>query len=160
MVIKLKYSQREIEDKFSRCTNDSKKNLGWIEIKKEEQKWKITLIRGKGNIHQVNLRWECWIKDKEISIKRKKTFDQVIQIIFGIILSSIEILLFIGFCMSLVRASALNLEINPMIMFGIVFYSVILCGFWMLYYLNFYKKMDKLLEQILENVLESERESI
>ena len=160
MVVKLKYSQREIEDKFSQCSNGSKNNLGWVEIKKEDLKWKITLIRGKGNIHQVNLRWDCWVKDQEILIKRKKTFDQVIQMILGISLSSIEILLFIGFFMSLARASALNSEINPIILFGIVLYSMIVFIFWRLYYMNFYKKMDKLLDQILENVLGSERENI
>lgn len=159
MVIKLKYSQKEIEDKFSKYCSDSKKNLGWVEIKKKNEKWKINLIKGKGNLYQVNLRWDCWVKDQEILIKRKKTFDQVIQMIFGIILSSIEIMLFIGSFMSLAKASTLNLKISPMIILGIVFYSVIMFGFWMLYYMNFYKNIDKLLDQILEKVLGSEREN-
>lgn len=153
MVVKSKHSQRETEDKFSQCSNFSMKTVGWIEVKKHQKKWTINLIKGKGNPHQVNIRWDCLIKDQEIMIKRIKTFDQVIQMILGIVFSSGGILPVIGFIMRLVRAAKLNLEINPMIAIGIVFYSMLVLVFWMLYYFNFYRKIDESLELILEKVL-------
>ena len=104
MVVKSEHSQKEIEDKFSQCSNFRMKNVGWVEVKKHSKLWTINLIKGKGNTHQVNIRWDCWVKDEEILIKRKKTFDQVIQLIFASVFSSVGILLVIGFIMRLVEA--------------------------------------------------------
>lgn len=148
MNYKMDFSQYELEEKLSRCHTFRQNNLGTVEIKKMNQKWRITLIRGMGNRHAVNIKWDCWIKDYELIVKRKMTFDQIIQMMLAVIVSAVAVLLIVGCFWRLIDSAVFN----PRILIGTGVYILFVMILWIVFYMNFYKGINKLLEQIVKMV--------
>lgn len=148
MIVRLKASQMIIENKFMNHQYFNENNLGWIELKKKDKYWKIRFSRQMGRTPYW--KWNCQIKDQEIIINRKISFDQIIMFIFlKIPVIIVALILFLGNLFELSEG-----DYSKDLFIGTIICAFFCLFFWGFYDLVYHWKEDKVLTQILEKILD------
>lgn len=152
MIIYTKQKAYEIERNFELYKTGQNTDYGFVQMKKAAN-WVFIITKGRGNIHQVNMKWACLINDGEVILNRKKTFDQIIQLVFGVFLTCIYLLLIIGFFAKLIRTFLYGAEIEVFMVIGFIVFSLCVVAYWSVFYAIFYKNVDEKAKKIMNDIL-------
>lgn len=147
MVVRIADSQYMVENKFNKQQYFYDKDLGYVWLTKTKDSWKIVYSTVASSI--LRWKWNCYIKDQEIVIKRKITVYQILLLVLGVIPAALfELLVVIGTLMFIITNSY-----TAFLFGGTMLFTAMAIGVCLLYYSCFYKNADRVIVQILEKTI-------